>query len=128
MVGVTYIDASAGDMPAGNMFDLNTTQTGSMLTEVYDKEWTLTPNTQPTGGTYGVNLYLNGVNGTFVTDNTFTIVKRDDNSTTWADWDTYEGSTTIPQAGQPGRTISSGYGQKTGFTSFSKFGFGGARS
>ena len=126
LVGVTYIDASAGDMPAGNMFDLNTSQTGSMLTEVYDKEWTLTPNTQPTGGTYGVNLYLNGVSGLYVTDNTFTIVKRDDNSTSWADWSTYESTTTIPVGGDPGRTVASGYGQKSGFTSFSKFGFGGA--
>jgi len=124
--GVNYIDASVGNMPSGNDFDLNCSQIGSMMTEVYDKQWALTPNTQPTGGTYGVNLYLNGVNGLYVNDNTFTIVKRDDNSTSWGDWETHEFTTTIPQAGQPGRTVASGYGQKSGFMSFSLFGFGGA--
>jgi hypothetical protein len=125
LVGVSYIDASTSDMPSGNYNELTATQLGSELVEVFDKQWQLTPNTTPTGGTYGVNLYLNGVSGGFMQDDNFTIVKRDGTSNTWADWDTYEASTTIPAAGQPGRTISSGYGQKSGFSSFSLFGFGG---
>ena len=125
LAGVTYIDASTKDMESGNLFDINTSQSGTMLVEVYDKQWTLTPDAQPSGGTYGVNLYLNGVGGTYLSDNTFTIVKRDENSSSWADWDTYSNSTTTPQTDQPGRTLASGYGQKTGFTSFSDFGFGG---
>ncbi len=125
LAGVSYIDASTSDMPSGNYNELTATQLGSELVEVFDKQWQLTPNTTPTGGTYGVNLYLNGVSGGFMQDDNFTIVKRDGTSNTWADWDTYEASTTIPAAGQPGRTLSSGYGQKSGFSSFSLFGFGG---
>ena len=125
LVGVSYIDVSVGDMPVGSYANLNAYQMTSPLIEVFDKQWQLTPNSQPTGGTYGVNLYLNGVSGGFMQDDNFTIIKRDDNSTTWADWDTYESTTSIPNEGQPGRTLSSGYGQKSGFTSFSLFGFGG---
>lgn len=125
LVGVSYIDVSVGDMPVGSYANLNAYQMTSPLIEVFDKQWQLTPNSQPTGGTYGVNLYLNGVSGGFMQDDNFTIIKRDDNSTTWADWDTYESTTSIPNAGQPGRTLADGYGQKSGFTSFSLFGFGG---
>ena len=125
LVGVSYIDVSVGDMPVGSYANLNAYQMTSPLIEVFDKQWQLTPNSQPTGGTYGVNLYLNGVSGGFMQDDNFTIIKRDDNSTTWADWDTHESTTSIPNEGQPGRTLSSGYGQKSGFTSFSLFGFGG---
>ena len=124
--GVAYIDASVENMPTGNMNDLNTSQIGTMLTEVFDKQWKLTPNIQPTGGNYGVNIYLEGVSGAFLEDGNFTVVKRSDNSISWADWDTHESTTTIPASGQPGRTIVDGYGQKSGFTSFSLFGFGGS--
>ena len=126
LVGVSYIDASTSDMPVGNYNDLMVVQNTTPLIEVFDKEWQLTPNSQPTGGTYGINLYLNGVSGGFMSDDNFTIMKRDDNSTSWADWNTHESTTTIPVGGDPGRTIASGFGQKIGFTSFSKFGFGGS--
>ena len=128
LAGVSYIDASTSNMGGGNMSQLspslvwNTT----MLAEIFDKSWTLTPNTQPTGGTFGVNLYLNGVSGGTIQDNNFTIVKRPTGSTTWADWDAFDGTTTIPDADQPGRTVASGYMQKSGFISFSEFGGGGS--
>tara|TARA_R110002020_G_scaffold446839_1_gene659146 strand:- start:189 stop:3290 length:3102 start_codon:yes stop_codon:yes gene_type:complete len=125
LTGVSYIDALVGSMPVGSYANLNAYQMNSQLIEVFDKQWQLTPNSQPTGGTYGVNLYLNGVSGGFMQDDNFTIIKRDDNSITWADWGTYESTTSIPNAGQPGRTLNGGYGQKSGFTSFSLFGFGG---
>jgi len=57
-------------------------------------------------------------------DNGFTVVKRPTNSTTYADWGTYESTTTIPEGGQPGRTIASGYAQRLGFTGFSDHGAG----
>jgi len=123
--GVNHIDATVGDMPAGDLSALNTSQIGSDLVELFDRQWQLTPNVQPSGGSYGVNLYLNGVSGMVIDDNNFTVVKRDDGSTSYADWKTHEATTTIPQSGQAGRTVASGYGQKTGFTSFSLFGFGG---
>ena len=102
LVGVSYIDVSVGDMPVGSYANLNAYQMTSPLIEVFDKQWQLTPNSQPTGGTYGVNLYLNGVSGGVMQDDNFTIIKRDDNSTTWADWDTHESTTSIPNEGQPG--------------------------
>ena len=76
--GVSHIDAVVGDMPAGNLAALNMTQLGSDLVEVFDRQWQLTPNVQPSGGSYGVNLYLNGVSGMVVDDNNFTVIKRDD--------------------------------------------------
>ena len=66
LTGVTYIDASVGDMPVGSYANLNAYQMSSPLIEVFDKQWQLTPDAQPTGGTYGVNLYLNGVSGGFM--------------------------------------------------------------
>ena len=72
-----------------------------------------------------LTLYLNGVAGGTISDNNFTIVKRPTGSTTWADWDAFDGTTTIPDADQPGRTVASGYMQKSGFVSFSDFGGGG---
>ena len=128
LVGVGYIDASTSDMGGGNMTELspqNAQWNGTILAEVYDKNWTLTPNTQPTGGTFGVNLYLNGVGGGTLLDDEFTILKRPTGSTTWGDWDAFNSTTTIPAAGQPGRTVADGFMQKSGFTSFSDFGGGG---
>ena len=128
MTGVSYIDASTSTMGGGNMTELspqNAQWNGTILAEVYDKNWTLTPNTQPTSGTFGVNLYLNGLGGGTLIDNEFTILKRQTGSTTWGDWDAFNSTTTIPNAGDPGRTIASGYMRKDGFTSFSDFGGGG---
>ena len=93
--------------------------------KMFNKEWFLTPNTQPTGGSYGVNLFLNGLGNALLVDNGFTVLKRPSNSTTYADWDTHEMTTAIPLEDLPGRTIAGGYAQKTGFTSFSGFGVGG---
>jgi len=128
LVGISYITASTTDMAGGNMTQLSPglTQNTSVLAEIFDKSWTLTPNAQPSGGTYGVNLYLNGVGGGTIADDNFTIVKRPTGSTTWNDWDSFESTTTIPVGGDPGRTVAGGYMQKSGFTSFSDFGGGGS--
>ena len=127
LVGISYIDASTSDMGGGNMSQLSPglTQNTSVLAEIFDKNWTLTPDAQPSSGTFGVNLYLNGVAGGTIADDNFTIVKRPTGSTTWYDWDSFESTTTIPIGGAPGRTVASGYMQKAGFTSFSDFGGGG---
>ena len=129
LVGVSYIEATTKTMGGGNMSQLspglvwNTT----VLAEIFDKSWTLTPNAQPASGTFGVNLISKWtVGGGIISDNNFTIVKRPTGSTTWADWDAFDGTTTIPDADQPGRTVASGFMQKSGFTSFSDFGGGGS--
>ena len=58
ITGVSYIEGTTKNMGGGNMSQLspglvwNTT----VLAEIFDKSWTLTPNTQPASGTFGVNL------------------------------------------------------------------------
>ena len=61
----------------------------------------------------------------------FCVVKRANASTDYADWDAFDATTSIPSDNQGGRTyitydgfgmpIGSGYAQRTGYTSFSKF-------
>jgi len=48
-------------------------------------------------------------------------VKRPSSSTDYADWDAFAATTTMPAANASGRTYASGYAEKNGFTSFSKF-------
>jgi len=84
--------------------------------------WELTPdNNPPTGGNYGVKLYIENMTG--FTDNNFGPLKRPvggDGST----WDT--GGGTLNNSDSPGRTVSSGYMQRNGITDgFSEFGGGG---
>mgnify|MGYP003632930211 CR=1 FL=1 len=126
MVGVSYIDAYVSDMSGGNNFELNTSEQTTQILEMADKEWFLTPDAQPTSGDYGVNLYLNGLAGALLSDDNFTVCKRPNGSITYGDWDAFDATTDIPTAGTNGRTIASGYGQKTGFSSFSGFGIGGS--
>jgi len=105
---------------------LNTSQnTTDIVDVVADAIWTITPSNSGAfvAGSYGVKLWIANISGLLV-DNGFTVVKRPTNSTTYADWSTYESTTTIPEGGQPGRTIASGYAQRLGFTSFSDHGAG----
>ena len=128
--GVTYIDASVRSITeTANNIDsrLSTTQIGSSLTDVLGTSvWSLVPNAQPSSGTYGVNLYVANTGLSSADDNTFCAVKRNDNSTDYADWNTFYASTTIPSSGAPGRMYDSGngYAQRLGYTSFSEHALG----
>ncbi len=128
--GVTYIDASVRSITeTANNIDsrLSTTQIGSSLTDVLGASvWSLVPNEQPSVGTYGVNLYVANTGLSSTDDNTFCAVKRNDNSTDYADWNTFYASTTIPSSGAPGRMYDSGngYAQRLGYTSFSEHALG----
>jgi len=126
MTGVTYNIAGVAPMTGGNNMQLNTTEQTTSIVEMTNKEWTLTPDAQPGSGDYGVNLYLDNLSGALLLDNNFTVVKRPTGSLTYGDWDSFDATTDIPIADANGRTITSGYGQKTGFTSFSGFGLGGS--
>lgn len=126
MTGVTYINASVADMVGGNNLELNTSEQTTPILEMADKEWFLTPDAQPGIGDYGVNLYLNDLSGASLIDNNFTVVKRPNGSITYGDWDAFDATTTIPTAGNNGRTMAGGYSQKNGFSSFSGFGVGGS--
>jgi hypothetical protein len=139
LTGISYIDGSVRSFTeSGNEHDskLDTLskaiQFGTPLSDfISNAEWTLTPNAQPSAGNYGVNLYVANTGLSVTDDNRFAVVKRNDNSTTFADWDAFNSDLLInlPNAGLPGRITSSGngYAQKSGFTSFSKFGIARAR-
>jgi hypothetical protein len=142
LTGVNFIDGSVRSFTeSGNEHDskldtLNKAiQFGTPLSDfISTAEWTLTPNTQPTGGNYGVNLYVANTGLTAADDNRFAVVKRDDNSTTFADWNAFASDPLILLPNYnlgttPGRVFNSGlgYAQKSGFTSFSKFGIARAR-
>lgn len=126
ITGVTYIDASVNSITnSGNNIDsrLNTEQDGTPIDDIAETaEWNLLPDAAPSGGSYGVKLYTANISG--LTDNQFCPVKRPDASADYADWLTYDAGTVIPAAGVAGRTISSGYAQRTGYTAFSKFAVG----
>lgn len=86
-----------------------------------EAEWSLIPNAAPSGGSYGVKLFLR--NFASMTDNTFTVLKRPDASSSFFDFDSFYLSAPIPSPDLAGRVYDggSGYAQKNGFTSFSKF-------
>ena len=83
--------------------------------------WTLSPNVQPTGGSYGVNAYVTNFSG--LSDDLFSVLKRPEGSTDYADWDDVSPSV-IPGDGATGRVLASGYAARTGWTSFSEFSIG----
>jgi hypothetical protein len=130
LVGVNYVDASVRSITeTGNNIDsrLATSQIGSSLTDVIGSSiWSLVPNVSPSSGKYGVNLYVANIGLSAMDDNTFCPVKRNDFSTDYADWSTFEQSTTIPAAGLQGRIYDSGngYAQRLGYSSFSEHAFG----
>jgi len=88
-----------------------------------DAIWSLTPTGTVSGGNYGVNLYFGNLS-TSLTDNLFGVLKRSDGSTSYADWNSFHSSTDFPADDAPGRTVASGYAQRTGFSAFSEFGIG----
>lgn len=119
ITGVTYLDASVSDFvqaSPNNDASLNTTQQLTPIEytagEVTGQTviWTLTPNAAPTGGSYGVQLYVENTNLSASDDNMFCPVKRDEASVTYADFLTYDGTTAIPAAGAAGRIYNSGNG------------------
>lgn len=128
----SYITASVANVPQGTPsadVDANlgslATQWSMQLTSLLNSAiWTLTPDIQPTAGSYGVNLYVQNVaNLSAADDDMFCPVKRDDASVTYADWSTFASTpTTIPNNGLAGRIYNggAGYAQRTGYQQFSK--------
>lgn len=126
ITGTTALDVSVAAITEGGSnidANLSTSQDGTPITDVVaDAQWTIDQVGAITGGSYGVNLYLTNLSSvTGADDNMICPVKRSSSSTTYADWDTFDGSTTIPANGAAGRTSASGYVQRTGLTSFSFF-------
>ena len=129
LTGVTSLTGSvagiteSGDNIDGNV-DLEEYSGGATYLSVAGETaiWTLTPNVQPTGGSYGIRAYVANFGG--LVDDLFALVKRNEGSTTYADWDDNGATTSLPAPGQPGRTVASGYALRLGWTSFSEFGVG----
>ena len=126
LTGVSYIDASVASLDeSGNDIDdnISTSQDGDAIIDIKeDAIWVIRPNTGPSGGNFGVNLYIGEISG--LMNNKFYVVKRPSISTNYIDWDTYDGSTIIPVDDAAGRTLISGFASKRGFTEFSDFGIG----
>jgi len=128
LTGMTYLDASINTITnSGNNIDTRLS-TSQGLTPIIDidetAEWNFVPNAEPSGGSYGVNLYVTNFSG--LVDNQFCPMKRSSASTDYADWSTFSASTTIPAEGAAGRITNggNGYAQRTGYTTFSKFAIG----
>jgi hypothetical protein len=78
--------------------------------------WDITPNNAGSESiTYDLRLSLNGMGA--LADDAFTVVSRPSGSTDRCAW---VGDGSIPDAGEPGRTLASGYAIRTGLTSFSQ--------
>jgi len=136
LTGISYLEASVNSITQGGsdiQSRLDTTgkcwedgDGGPIQTPLsnllYTAQWNLIPDASPTRGSYGVRLYFANVSGLSASDdNRFSVVKRPSSSTDYADWDAFAATTTMPAANASGRTYASGYAEKNGFTSFSKF-------
>lgn len=77
--------------------------------------YTVTPNSQPTSGTYDMTLGIKGSSNTVIDPEKYTIIKRDNNTSPWSVQGT--GTLATSNAG----TITA---KNTGLTSFSDFAIG----
>jgi len=115
--GFTYLDVYVKtNVETGNNVDsrITASQGGTAITDMWDKEWMIVPDNEPSSGTFGLRLYTENISG--LEDNKFTVFKRADGSSDYADYgDGVSTNTSIPGHNAAGRTVSSGYAEKTGF-------------
>lgn len=82
----------------------------------------LTPSSQPTGGTYGLNFYIANFDKSSWSSNKVAIFKRSEGSSDNCAWSV---AGTLPADDATGRNITDDYLSFTGANSFSEFGPGG---
>ncbi len=124
MTGLSYMDARFGALTNHNDADLSVSDSYMTYLSVNPAGiWHLTPNAQPSGGSYDVRLST--ANMGLLSNNQFAIVKRNDGSTSGADWGA---PGTINNDNGAGRMVADGYAIRFGLTSFSEFGLGRASS
>ena len=127
LVGTGFLNARFGPKTDSDT-GLNCTETtpsGLRYLAIYPAGiWTLTPDAQPTSGTYAVQAYLAPFTG--LVDNEFGILKRPDTSTSAADWNAGGGS--LSPGNGAGRRVADGYSLRNGLRSFSQFGLGQAQA
>jgi len=119
LTGVNTLTSSFGTKQ-GNDTGLNVILINKPITSVSSNVWQLTPDANPTGGSY--DLYLSILNFGGMADNQFTILRRDDNSSSAADWMIPTGSVNGPML------VSNGYASRTNITTFSRYGVGNTSS
>lgn len=122
LTNTAYLDAKFGAKP-GDDTGLSYTEPGA--TAPYQSVnsagvWTLTPDTQPSGGTYDVRVALAPFSG--LADNNFAVLKRRDDSNNAADWT--GGAGILSPNNGAGRKVADGYALRQGLSSFSQFGLG----
>ena len=101
--------------------NLTTSQSGTPIIDILETaQWSTIPDALPSGGSYGVKLFVENLAMSDADNNQFCAVKRDDASIDYADWSTFESTTTIPNIDVAGRTYADGYAQRLGYTTFSK--------
>lgn len=123
--GTSYITAYFGTLTNSDNADLTASDAYITYQSIDpDGVWFLTPNSQPSSGTYDIKLYITNFNQAWLTDNEFGPLKRADNSTTAADWS--DGGGTMNADNGSGRLKSDGYALRMGLSSFSQFGIGRA--
>jgi hypothetical protein len=94
----------------------NTSSKGVSITTALNGGWyTITPNSQPTSGTYDVTLAIKGATNTVVDPEKYTIIKRDNSTSDW----TFQGVGTLATVNS--ETVTA---KNTGLTSFSDFAIG----
>jgi hypothetical protein len=119
--GTNYLTASFGPKP-GTDAGLNVSEKGSVYTAINNGGvWYLTPDAEPSSGTYALQLYFKGFTG--LADNQFGILRRPDASTNAADWKVPAGSSLEPFNG-PGRKVSDGFARRINISDFSQLGIG----
>lgn len=130
--GVSYLDCSVsntfksgGVQNDPSLDPAKAIQAGQIMDFVHPEgQWRLTPNSPVTSGNYGVRLYVQNFGSLDASkDNKFIVLKRQDNSSTFFDFNSFESSTSIPAPSSAGRIFDNalGYAERTGFTGFSEF-------
>ena len=100
---------------------MNVWENGTYYTSVNSfGVWYLTPNSNPTSGSYDLKCYINAFSG--LVDNAFGILSRPDASTIATQW--FKAGGTLNAANGAGRLVSDGYALRKGLTSFSQKGIG----
>jgi hypothetical protein len=125
LTGTQYLDASFGpktDTDAGLSCGDTSPSALRYVSLHAAGRWVLTPDAQPTSGTYDVRAYLAPFAN--LDDNLFGILKRPDASTSATDWTTGGGA--LSAADGEGRRVADGYALRTGLSSFSQFAIGQA--
>ena len=122
LVGTSYLEASFGPKVDSDLgLDCSDTTPAMRYLAVHAAGlWTLTPDAQPTGGSYAVRAYLAPFSN--LLDNEFAVLKRPDGSTSAADWST--GGGTLNDTDGEGRRVSDGYALRSDLHSFSQFAVG----